>query len=180
MTASIYDFTSNFSGGGARPNRYEVILTFPNGIGSVRDAQKISFTCRSTSIPESTLGQAPAYYKGRQIKLPGDKEWGDWTINVYVDTDFVARKVFERWHENLLSFRDNVTAPGWQSPIRGLATAQVNQLDREDKVIASYTVEGIWPTSIGEIALAYDSNDTLMEQTVTFAINGWRNNLMNE
>ena len=77
MAASIYDFTSNFSGGGARPNRYEVILTFPNGIGSVREAQKISFTCRSASIPASTLGQAPAYYKGRQIKLPGDKEWDD-------------------------------------------------------------------------------------------------------
>ena len=177
MVASIFDFTSNFEGGGARPNRYEVILTFPQGIGSNKEAQKISFTCKAAAIPSSTLGQAPVYYKGRQFKLPGDKEWDDWTISVYVDTDFIARKVFERWHENLLSFSDNVTAPGWQSPIRGLATAQVNQLDREDKVIASYTVEGIWPTTLGEVTLGYDSNDTVMEQSVTFAINGWRNNL---
>lgn len=178
MVASIYDFTSNFSGGGARPNRYEVILTFPNGIGSVRESQKISFTCRTASIPSSNLGVAPAYYKGRQIKLPGDKEWDDWTISVYVDSDFVSRKVFERWHENLLSYRDNVTAAGWQAPIRGMATAQVNQLDREDNIVASYTVEGIWPTAVAEIALAYDSNDTLMEQSVTFAVNGWRSNLV--
>lgn len=177
MVASIYDFTANFEGGGARPNRYEVILTFPQGIGSVKEAQKISFTCKAAAIPSSTLGQAPVHYKGRQIKLPGDKEWDDWTISVYVDNDFVARKVFEKWHENLLSFQQNVTAAGWQSPIRGLATAQVNQLDREDKVIASYTVEGIWPTSIGEITLGYDTNDTIMEQSVTFAVNGWRNNL---
>ena len=76
-----------------------------------------------------------------------------------------------------MSFRENVTASGWQSPIRGLATAQVNQLDREERVIASYTVEGIWPTNVGEITLGYDQNDTIMEQSVTFAINGWRNNL---
>lgn len=177
MVASVYDFMANFDGGGARPNRYEVIFTFPQGIGSVKEAQKISFTCRSASIPASTMGQAPAHYKGREVKLPGDKTWDDWTVSIYLDTDFVGRKLFEKWHESLLGFQSNVSSSGWQSPIRGMATAQVNQLDREEKVVASYTVEGIWPTSIGEISLGYDNNDTIMEQSVTFAINGWRNNL---
>ncbi len=177
MAAGNYQFMANFDGGGARPNRYEVIFTFPQGIGSIKEAQKISVGCKAASIPSSTLGIAMAYYKGRQVKLPGDKEWDDWTVGIYVDNDFLTRRVFETWHENLLSFRENVTASGWQSPIRGLATAQVNQLDREERVIASYTVEGIWPTNVGEITLGYDQNDTIMEQSVTFAINGWRNNL---
>ena len=176
MVASVYDFMANLDGGGARPNRYEVIFTFPQGLGSIKESQKISFTCRTASIPASTLGTATAYYKGREIKLPGDKTWDDWTVEIYIDADFVGRKVFEKWHESLLGFESNVTASGWQSPIRGLATAQVNQLDREDKVIASYTVQGIWPTNVAEIGLAYDNNDAIMTQSVTFAINGWKNN----
>lgn len=177
MVASIHDFMANFNGGGARANRYEVIFTFPQGLGSVKESQKMSFSCRSASIPESTLGIAQAYFKGRAVKLAGDKEWADWNVVFYVDTDYLARKTFERWHENMLGFQSNVTASGWSNPIRGMATAQVNQLDREEKVIASYTVEGIWPTNVAEVALAYDTNDTIMEQSVTFAINGWRNNL---
>lgn len=176
MSASTYDFMANFGGAGARPNRYEIIFTFPQGIGSIKESQKISYTCKAATIPASNLGIAPAWFKGRQIKLAGDKEWDDWTVSIYLDTDFVGRRIFEKWHENILSFTDNVTASGWQSPTRGLATAQVNQLDREDKVIASYTVEGIWPTAVSEIQLGYDTNDTIMEQSVTFAINGWRSN----
>lgn len=40
MPADIYGFLGNFQGGGARANRYEVMLTFPQGIGSNTNCTK--------------------------------------------------------------------------------------------------------------------------------------------
>ena len=97
MAADIYGFLANFQGGGARPNRYEVMLTFPRTLGSTAIGQQISFTCKATSIPASNIGEAIAPYKGRQIKVPGDTTFDDWSVTVLVDNDFNSKSVFEEW-----------------------------------------------------------------------------------
>ncbi len=57
MAANVNSFLANFTGGGARANRYEVIIGFPNFL-NIRDTavqQKISFTCKAASIPASSI-----------------------------------------------------------------------------------------------------------------------------
>lgn len=174
MTASVYDFLANFRGGGARPNRYEVILTFPQGVpNAVAAATKIGFTCTAATIPSSNMGVIDVPYMGRQVKVPGDKIFDDWSVSVLIDNDFLGRSVFERWHDMLLGFRSNVAQPQMVNPINAYARAIVNQLDRADNVIHTYEVEGMFPSQVGEITLGYDQNDQIMLQPVTFAINGW-------
>ena len=178
MTASIYDFLSNFRGGGARPNRYEVILTFPAGVpAAIAASQKISFTCSAATIPSSNMGVIDVPYMGRQVKVPGDKIFDDWSVSVLIDNDFLGRSVFEKWHDLLLGFRSNVAAPQMVNPINAYARAIVNQLDRADNVIQRYQVDGIFPTQVGGIQLGYDQNDQVMLQPITFAINGWSSNV---
>ncbi len=174
MVASVHDFIANFRGGGARPNRYQVVLTFPPGVsGSLAAATKMGFTCKASSIPESTLGQISLFYMGRPIKVPGDKEFSDWNVTCYVDQDWIGRGVFEEWHNKILGFDSNVASDGFQDPVMCFARATVMLLDRYDRVTRTYDVEGIWPTNVGEVTLGYDQNDQVMEQQVTFAINGW-------
>lgn len=175
MTASIHDFLANFSGGGARPNRYEVILTFPAAIpGGIAASQKISFTCSAATIPGTTIGVVNAPFMGREVKLPGDKTFDDWSVTVMIDSDFLGRGIFERWHNEILGFRSNVANSNMVNPINTYARGRINALSRDDKVIATYEVEGIFPTQVGEIQMGYDQNDQLMLQNITFAINGWR------
>lgn len=174
MSADIHSFLANFQGGGARPNRYEVVLTFPAGIpNGISASVKAGFTCRSASIPASNMGVIDVPYKGRQVKVPGDKVWDDWTVQILIDNDFATRDVFERWHDLILGFDSNVASNGFVNPANAFARAQVNAMDRYDQVIKTYVVEGMFPSQVGELSLAYDANDQIMEQSVTFAINGW-------
>lgn len=172
MAADIYSFLSQFTGGGARPNRYEVILSFPNGVGSSEVSKKIQFTCKATSIPATEMGVADVPYKGRHVKIPGDKTFGDWNVTILIDNDFIGRSTFEQWHNQILGFTSNVAADtDWINPINVYATAIVNQLDRADNIIQTYQIGGIFPTNVSEISLGYDTNDSVMEQQVTFAVN---------
>ena len=172
--ASIHTFLANFRGGGARPNRYKVILTFPPGIsGALVASTKAGFTAKAASIPASSMGVIDVAYMGRQVKIAGDKVWEDWNVTCYVDQDWVTRGVFEEWHNKILGFDTNVASEGYQDPANYFARAKVQCLDRYDRVTRTYDVEGMWPSNVGEVTLGYDQNDQVMEQQVTFAINGW-------
>lgn len=174
MTAAISDFLANFQGGGYRPNRFNVILTFPGAVpNALGAATKFGFTCRSASIPQLTLGVAEVPYMGRMAKIPGDKVWDDWNVTVMVDMDFVVRDVFESWQDMILGFDSNVATNGMQNPTNCFATATVQALDRYDNVIKNYTASGIWPSSVGEMQLAYDDNNTVSSFDVTFSVNNW-------
>ena len=176
MTASVNSFLANFTGSGARPNRYEVIIGFPNFLGLTDTSiqQKISFTCHSTSLPASELGTATVPYKGREIKVPGDRTFQDWECSILIDSDFVGRDVFEKWSAGMLGNTTNLTKSNNEiNTLQIFGQAQVNLLDRHDNVIKRYQITGMFPTNIGSIALSYSNNNTVMEQPVTFAINSY-------
>lgn len=174
MSADVSTFLANFRGGGARPNRYNVILTFPPAVpNGLAASVKGGFTCKAAAIPASSVGVVDVPYKGRQVKIPGDKVWADWNVTVLLDQDFLMREVFESWHNLILGFQSNEAAPGFQDPANCFARAKVQLLDRSDNVIRTYDVEGLWPSEVGEVTLGYDQNDQVMEQQITFAINGW-------
>lgn len=176
--ASVRNFLANFQGGGLRPNRYEIIVTFPGPVvlplgGARQTASKISFTAKAASIPTSNVGVIDVPYMGRQVKVAGDKTWDDWTVGILLDNDLIGRRAFEIWHDRILGFDSNVAIDPFVNPANYFARAEVHLLDRADRVLDTYTVEGIWPSNVGEVTLGYDQNDSVAEQSVTFAINGW-------
>lgn len=175
MTASAMDFLANFQGGGFRPNRYRVVLSFPQAVPNTLAATtKAGFTCKATSIPSTMLGTAEVYFMGRPVKIPGDKTWDDWTVSIYMDTDFVTRDAFETWHDLILGFESNTASEGMANPVNAFATAQVHALNRYDEIVKTYDLDGIWPTQVGEVTLGFDQNDQVAEFPVTFAVNGWK------
>lgn len=174
MTADVMSFLAQFRGGGARPNRYRVEIAFPSFVSNaLRTAEKISFTCIAAAIPESTIGIVEIPFMGRPVKVPGDKTFNDWQVNILIDNDFLGRKAFEEWHNGILGFHSNVTTPDRVNPINVFASAQIFTLDRADQVTNHYKIDAMFPTAVGEIQLSYSENDTVMQQSVSFAINGW-------
>lgn len=176
MTANVNSFLANFTGGGARPNRYEVIIGFPNFIGLTDTTiqQKISFTCHATSLPGSELGVANVPYKGREIKIPGDRTFQDWNVNILIDSDFLGRDTFEKWSTGMLGNSTNLTKSNNElNTLQIFGQAQVRLLDRHDNVIKRYQITGIFPTNVEPIQLSYSNNNTVMEQGVTFAVNSY-------
>ena len=95
---TISDFKSRLSGGGARPNLFEVELAFPDAVAIDNDVlQKARFLVKAAALPASTIAPIDVPFRGRILKIAGDRTFETWTITVINDTDFSLRSAFEKW-----------------------------------------------------------------------------------
>ena len=104
-------------------------------------------------------------FRGRQIKIAGDRTFEDWTITVLNDTNFKLRNAFERWSNGINNMTDN---EGLTNPVDYQVDAFVDQLDRNGATIKSYTLRGVFPMNIAAIELNYDEMTAVEEFGVTF------------
>ena len=161
---SIHDFSSKFRGG-VRANLFNCRVTPPNRAGV---EEMFQFHCKGTSMPASTIGNIDVPYKGRQLKVPGDRTFADWTVTVFNDSDMYIRGVFEEWmakmQDHWANKADNMNPYG---------KATVTQLRRDGSDIRTYNITSLYPTEVAAIDVAWDSNDAVEEYSVTFAVNHW-------
>ena len=166
----IQRFKNHLKGGGARPNQFRVELVFPDKIRNIlqvsaRDVEQITFLCHSASLPASTVEDTAVYYRGRQLHFAGERSFAPWTVSVYVDTDFITRTAFEVWSQMVMHYArtEGTTAPAdYQTHLR------VFQIDRDGRVLKSYKFFNAYPTSIGNIQLSYDTNNSIETFDVDF------------
>lgn len=173
MSFNIYEFRSQLQGDGARPNLFDVQLTFPTFINPGAASRKATFMCKSASLPSSTLGMVPVPYFGRDVKLAGNRQFQEWTVNIINDEDFNVRNAFEKWSAGINSHVGNIRAQ-WAGNSLGYAVdANVNQYGKKGDKIKTYTFIGMFPIDIGQIDLDWGANDTVEEYSVTFAVQSW-------
>ena len=162
---------------GARPNQFYCDLSLPAAlIGSIPNGalaeNRMKFYIKATSIPSMTNGEIVIPFRGGQYKIPGDKTFGDWSITVVNDTDFVIRDALERWHDLIIGNVNRDSAVE-DDPMAYMSNGTVAQLSRNDTTLKTYLMTGCWPKEIGEIALSSDSENQIEEFTVTFALQWW-------
>ena len=185
-TRTLSQFKSKLAGGGARPNLFEVsIPSFPSSIseawGSGDDGENgvFKFLCKSATMPASTVTSVNVPFRGRNLKVAGDREIADWTVSVINDEDFKIRTAFERWANTMSKLSD---ATGVSNPTSYMTDAYVQQLGRganvfstsndggESVILRTYKFYDIWPNNIGEIQLGYDlTGNNVEEFQVTFS-----------
>ncbi len=107
-------------------------------------------------------------YRGRPVYFAGERTFNPWSISLYNDNDFVLRKAFENW-VNAISAPSSTA--GIVAPSLYQVQLGVQQLDRNDQVVAEYNLIDAFPTSIGEIQLSWDQNNQIQEYNVTFNYN---------
>lgn len=167
---NISDFKGAF-GVGARPNLFSVTMHYPTGIaGFSASGRSASFLAKAAQLPASTVNFIDVPFRGRQVKVPGDRTFEDWTITITNNEGFDHRAALEAWMNNLNSHQENVSAIN-DSEI--YADAHVDQLNRQGQILRSYTIRDMFPTNIAAVELAFDTNDTISEFTATFAILHW-------
>ena len=167
----ISDFKSKLTGGGARPNLFEVEIPFPNAVQIENDVlQKSRFLVKAAALPASTISPIEVPFRGRILKIAGDRTFETWTITVLNDVDFVIRSAFEKWMNIINSMED---ATGVQNPDEYQKDAMVHQLDRDGGILRSYKFWDIFPTNISTIDLSYETTDTLEEFTVEMQVQWW-------
>jgi len=155
----IDDFKNALQGGGARGNLFRCRTTFPTavGVGGFEGAGRaVEFMAKGASIPASTVEPIEVQYRGRTLKIPGDRTFEAWTTTVYNDTNFNIRDSFEGWMNLIKSHSGNV-GPTRLSEI--FQDCFVDQLDRDGNVLKTYQFVDAYPSGLGAIDLAADSGD---------------------
>ena len=166
----ITDFKSKLSGGGTRSNLFEVELAFPAAIGiDAVTLDKTRFLVKAAALPASNVTPVEVAFRGRMLKLAGDRTFESWTITVLNDTDFSIRSAFEKWSNYMNRLSDNT---GTTDPALYQADAFVYQLNRDGSTLRAYHFYDTFPTAISSIQLDY-SNENIQEFTVEMQVHWW-------
>ena len=164
---TISDFKSKLTGGGARANLFEVVLTFPDLAQPTTDVlDKSRFLVKAARLPASNIQQIDVPFRGRILKIAGDRTFDSWSITVINDTDFAIRSAFERWMNVINRLSDNT---GAVNPADYQADCYVYQLDRDGQSLRSYRFFDTFPTQVGPIELSYDATG-IQEFTVELQV----------
>ena len=157
-----------------------------------------SFLCKSTSIPQENIGVIEIPFMGKTLKITGDRTIENWTATFINDEDFNIHRIMSIWSDAVFGNLDQLGMRS-PSSYMGIAevtqlaradmqnrlTSNLEQINAAalhsnenaaqwvadtDRKIIKWKMNDIWPTSVSEISLASDSNDTLEEFTVDFAV----------
>lgn len=176
-------FKTKLTGGGARPNLFEVEIYFPSDIETSNNtlSEITRFLVKAASLPASNLGVIDVPFRGRNLKIAGDRTFDPWSITVINDNDFQIRTAFERWmnyinkHEdnagtlNPTDYQKDITVRQFgKSPVTSAVTPTTGS--GNIPVLKSYKFYGVFPTSVSAIELSYDSSDTIEEFTVDLQV----------
>ena len=191
---TLSKFQSKLQGGGARPNLFEVSIpklpdaalnSTPGATWGSEEQEDFSIMCKAAQLPASTIASIDVPFRGRTLKVAGDRTIENWSITVINDENFNIRNAMEAWMNGIAKLSNNT---GATNPVSYMCDAYVYQLgrgysgDRFSKANSStsdggtinplkaYKFIDIFPVSVSSIDLSYDSSDTIEEFTVDFAV----------
>ena len=168
---TITGFKSKLAGGGTRPNLFEVEIAFPEQLSIDNDVkEKSRFLVKAAALPASNITPVEVNFRGRILKIAGERTFDTWTVTVINDLDFGIRSAFEKWM-NLINKMEDAT--GTVNPADYQPDAYVHQLDRDGSTLRTYKFHDVFPTNISQIDLSYETTDTIEEFTVELQVQWW-------
>ena len=192
---TIYDFKNRLIGGGARANLFECEIAFPeialstgaSPINTTHANTDMRFLIKTAALPASNLTTIAVPFRGRTLKIAGDRTFDTWNITVLNDTNFRLRNAFEKWSNYINRHDDNsgvITPASYQREIvvHQLSRGVVSTNPTADKapatgssipILKSYKLYGCYPSAVDAIPLSYDTTDTIEEFGVTFEVQWW-------
>ena len=159
-------------GQGVKPNMFMVDVNFPGSLGkSADDLETTNIMCKSAALPGSNLGVIEVPFRGRTVKIAGDRTFDTWTVTFFNDKYFKLRGFFEEWANKINTHEANTSELFVPNSSTGYtADLKVKQLEKDDtttgSILRQYTLFYCFPTNVSQIDLAYDSNDQIEEFTV--------------
>ena len=191
---TLSKFQSKLQGGGARPNLFEVSIpdlpdaaknSTPKATWGSDEQENFSIMCKAAQLPASTIASIDVPFRGRTLKVAGDRTIENWNITIINDEDFAIRNAMEAWMNAIAKLSNNT---GAVNPSSYMTDAYVYQLGRgyssgrfskansgtdDGETITplkSFKFLDIFPVSVSAIDLSCDSGDTIEEFTVEFAV----------
>ena len=165
-TFNVERFKSALTNGGARPNQFAVQLSFPTYVtGATLAVARAPFLVSVAELPGQTVNPAIVQYRGREVKVVGDRVYAPWTITVLNDAEMSIRTAMEQWMNGMEDYANKF---GRLQPSEYQRDMQVFQLDRNGNALKSYNIVNGFPVDLSPVALDFGANDQISSFTVTF------------
>lgn len=153
--------------GGSKANLFRMDIDLNDAPIAGVDLNDFSVLCKSGAIPAFTLGVIEVPFRGRRIKIPGDRTYGDWTATFVNDGNQNIRKTFDNWLNSIVNVNGEEALRS-DSEDTYRSTITVNQLKADGTIARIYKLYDAFPTDVSAIDLSYDTTDAIQEFTVTF------------
>jgi len=182
MATALNDFLTKI-GEGVKPNMFAVNINWPQTLAnkptSPEELDLVNLLCKSAALPASNLGVIEVPFRGRTVKIAGDRTFDTWSATFFNDKEFKLRAYFEKWLEQINTHELNNAPLYTPSNDTGyMANLEVKQLRKDGTtsggILRQYNLFHAFPTSVSQIDLAYDSNDQIEEFTVEFQYSYWK------
>ena len=181
---TLDSFKGRMIGGGARPNLFECELYFPEAAIPLDTSRsqltdRARFLVKAANLPASNVAAINIPFRGRNLKVAGDRTFDIWTITVINDVDFGIRTAFERWMNLINKHEDNAGITNPTTYQRDMFVRQLGRSgisgstpssDTQVPVLKQYRFYGTFPTNVSAIDLSYDQSDTIEEFTVDLQV----------
>ena len=160
--------------GGARPSLFKFTVT-----GAPATFTNMEYLCQVSALPPLTVTPIEKMYFGRTVKIPGDIVFGDLTTTIYQTEKGTERFNLEDWMDQINGHVDNTSAldgsstANFMGKYSGVGTLFQYAKDG-NKVLSEVEFVDMWPQTVAEIALSYDTASDLEQFDVTWAYNYYK------
>ena len=163
--------------GGARPSLFDFQIT---GLPSseITGLGNIKYFCQVSALPALTVTPIEKMYFGRTVKIPGDIVFGDLTTTIYQTEAGTERLGIEKWMDLINGGITNVSSLESESSniiTKYSATGSLIQYSKAGGLpankLSTVSFVDMWPQTVSEIALSYDTASDIEQFDVTWSYN---------
>ena len=179
---NVSKFKGALKHGGARPSLFEFTVTgLPSGVGTGVD--NINFYCQVSALPPLTVTPIEKMYYGRTVKIPGDIVFGDLTTTIYQTEAGTERLGIENWMDLINGGITNVSsletsaASSFMGKYAATGTLTNYSKSGSTKKLVAVDFLDMWPQTVSEIALSYDTASDIEQFDVTWSYNHYKVNI---
>ncbi|WP_298752183.1 hypothetical protein [uncultured Arcobacter sp.] len=157
---SIDEMVSNITGY-LRPNLFTIDIVPPTAISGLYN-RKISLNGNATTFPFATFSEGKFYYNNLDHKFATEKDYDPVSMTFYVDNDSDVLDFFIAWqsliigNHHLVSYKRNY-----------VGTGIITLVDESKRFKKSAKLINMYPTNINGLDLAYSSNNSILELSMS-------------
>lgn len=190
MTFNISEFNANINRTGlARPSLFFMRINLSNSLSFLdpvagMESRRLTFLCRSVELPEINVGITP--FKplgfGPSEKRPTDFDYGPLPTVFMVDGEFNVLKFFHRWMQAVVNYdtdngllSENPTDAmlpyefGYKDEYTASSIEVITYSGAKEDMFYTYKFNNVFPTTVGNVTVAWESTDELMLLPVSFS-----------
>ena len=172
---AVSKFKGALKSGGARPSLFDFKITAaPTGV----DVGNVHYYCQVSALPPLTVTPIEKTYFGRTVKIPGDIVFGDLSTTIYQTEAGKERFGIEMWMDKINGHVDNKSSledstANFMGKYSAVGT--LSQYSKDGTTTLSTVVfTDMWPQSVSEIALSYDTASDIEQFDVTWSYNHYK------